>query len=170
MRVYLIGYMAAGKSRLGRDLADYTGLAFTDLDDVFEERFRISIVDFFAKYNEDTFRKLEREILHESAELEDCIIATGGGTPCFFDNMQFIKQHGTSLYIRMNSGRLSARLKTIRRKRPLLSDLPPDDLEPFIQQQLQDREHFYLQADYILEGPDVSPETVVAMVPGLSRK
>ena len=168
MRVYLIGYMAAGKSRLGKDLAEQTGFDFIDLDDLFEERYRISIIDFFDKYNEEIFRKLEQEILLETKYNDHSIISTGGGTPCFFDNMQFIRDNGTSVYIRVSPSGLSSRLLSIRRKRPLLKDLPPLELEPFIVQQLEEREHFYLLADHIVDGPDVDPKEIIRLIPGLS--
>ena len=90
MRIYLIGYMASGKSNLGQLLAEKLGYSFIDLDYLFEERFRISVLDFFEKYDEDGFRKIERSILHETLEQDDVVISTGGGTPCFFDNMHFI--------------------------------------------------------------------------------
>ncbi len=170
MRIYLIGYMAAGKSRLGKELAAIASMQFVDLDDLFEARYRISIIDFFDKYNEEVFRKLEQEILHETQFCNDSIISTGGGTPCFFDNMKFIRQNGKSVYIRVAPASLSSRLLTIRRKRPLLKDLPPLELEPFIIQQLAEREHYYLEADYIVDGPEVDPAEIVKLIPELKGR
>ena len=118
MRVYLIGYMGAGKTRLGADLSDRTGYPFVDTDDLFESRYRISIVDFFEKYNEESFRKIEKELLRETLIYPDAIISTGGGTPCFFDNMDFIRNNGKSIYIKMDTESLIKRLASVKKSVP----------------------------------------------------
>ena len=118
---------------------------------MFEERYHIRIYDFFGKYGEDNFRKIERELLLETAALENQVISTGGGTPCFFENMSFIKGNGISVYLRMTSGELAKRLKAVRKKRPLIKDLPPEQLEAWISEQLRIREAFYLQASYLFD-------------------
>ena len=154
MKVYLMGYMASGKSKLGKDLADQTGLSFYDLDEVFEERYRIGIVDFFDKYGEAAFRQIEHQLLMETEKLDNVIIATGGGTPCSEQNMLFIKSQGNSIYIRMKPADLFSRLKNVKRKRPMIKDIPVTSLERFISEQLKQRDPFYLQADYIIDGPE----------------
>lgn len=151
MRIYLIGYMASGKSKLGRELADGLDYGFLDLDDLFEERYRISILDFFDKYDEQNFRRIEKELLHETAGLENIVIATGGGTPCFFDNMEFIRKHGLSVYLFWETPALISRLNQIRRRRPLIKDMSAADLETFIQKHLLERESFYRQADLVFD-------------------
>jgi len=153
MKIYLVGYMASGKSKLGKELSILTGLSFVDLDEVFEEKYRIGIVDFFDKYGDPAFRQIEHQLLLETEFLDNSIIATGGGTPCSEENIRFIKAHGISIYIRMNVMDLVIRLKSIRRKRPLLMNVPPDSLEQFIRNQLEEREPYYLQADHVFEGP-----------------
>ena len=149
MRIYLIGFMGSGKSALGRQLAILLHTAFVDLDEMFEKRYRISIYDFFATYGEDHFRKAERELLLETAVMENTLISTGGGTPCFYDNMKFITSHGISVYLRMTTEELAGRLKNLRRKRPLLRNIEAVGLEPWIKEELQTREGFYLQATHI---------------------
>src|ERR1039457_4700587 len=98
MRVYLIGYMGSGKSRTGSEVASLLNWQFTDLDDLFEERYKISVLDFFEKYDEASFRNIERNLLHDTIDNDNIIISTGGGTACSFDNMDFINLHGTSVY------------------------------------------------------------------------
>jgi len=93
VRVYLIGYMGSGKSRTGGEVAAKMDWRFTDMDDLFEEKYRISVLDFFEKYDENSFRNIERKLLHETILEDNMIIATGGGTPCFFDNMDFINNN-----------------------------------------------------------------------------
>jgi shikimate kinase len=153
MKIYLIGYMASGKSKLGKELSGMTGLSFVDLDEVFEEKFRIGIVDFFDKYGDQAFRQIEHQLLLETESLENTIIATGGGTPCSDENIRFIRAQGISIYIRMNVADLVARLKSVKRKRPLLIHVPLENLELFIRNQLEEREPYYLQADHIITGP-----------------
>ena len=86
-RIFLIGYMGVGKTTLGKALADRTGLSFIDLDLFIEGRYRKTIRQIFEAEGEEAFREIERKALHEVAEFEDIVLSTGGGTPCFFDNM-----------------------------------------------------------------------------------
>lgn len=153
MKIYLVGYMAAGKSKLGKELADLTGLSFLDLDSVFEEKYRIGIFDFFEKYGETAFRRIEHQLLLETETIENTIIATGGGTPCSAENIRFIKANGISIYIRMDAADLASRLKCVKKKRPLLTNVSVEGLEQFIRDQLEEREPYYLLADHIVNGP-----------------
>jgi len=164
MKIYLLGYMASGKSKLGKELSDLTGLSFYDLDEVFEEKYRIGIVDFFEKYGEEAFRQIEHQLLTETEKLENTIIATGGGTPCSEENIEFIKSQGISIYIRMDTKELFSRLKNVKKKRPLLKDIPISGLENFIIEQLKEREPFYLQADYIIDGPFPDQDKLVGLI------
>jgi shikimate kinase len=169
MKVYLIGYMASGKSRLGDELSQLTGYPFVDLDDIFEERYRISVDDFFDKYDESSFRRLEQELLLETEPMPNAIVSTGGGTPCFFRNMEFMKINGVSVYLRVNSRILAERLQTVRRKRPLLKKAEPAELESLIRNHLSEREPFYLQADHVIEATHVDAEHIMELIPDLTR-
>ncbi len=151
MRIYLIGYMASGKSKTGSDLAELLGYSFSDLDDLFEEKYRISIYDFFIKYGESNFRKIEHDLLSGTRQLDQCVISTGGGTPCFFDNMSLIKNSGYSIYLRWSIGELVLRLKKVKRKRPVLKEFEGKDLFESVARHLEEREVFYNQADYIYD-------------------
>ncbi|TSA26106.1 MAG: shikimate kinase [Bacteroidetes bacterium] len=166
-RIYLIGYMTSGKSWLGKELASLTGMEFIDLDELFEERFRVSITDFFAKYGEHLFRQLERELLLQTAGLGQGIISTGGGAPCFSNNMAFVLKSGTSIYLRMQLPDLIKRIRGIRKKRPLLKDLTPSEVAAYVRNQLAEREPYYLQADYIFDGPDYPVEEIVRLLGSL---
>ncbi len=141
--------MGSGKSTLGKHLSKLLGSGYTDLDDVFEERYHLRVYDFFDKYGEENFRKIERDLLLETASLDNVVVSTGGGTPCFFDNMEFIRDNGISVYLRMTSRELASRLKNVKKKRPLLKELAPEGLEEWISMQLLKREPFYLQANHI---------------------
>jgi shikimate kinase len=151
MKIYIVGYMGAGKSRFGRMLAERLDVPFFDLDEVFEQRYKISIMDFFDKYGEEMFRRLEYHVLLDSAAMDDCVISTGGGAPCFFDSMEFIKQHGVSVYLEMSAGDLFVRLKSVKKKRPLIHGKSDDDLKLHIDTQLPERIKFYNRADFTLD-------------------
>jgi shikimate kinase len=169
-KIYLLGYMASGKSRLGLELSVLTGLTFLDLDELFEERYRVGITDFFDKYGEPVFRQLEHQLLLETEPLEDTIIATGGGTPCSAENMEFIRKNGTSIYLRMKVMELAHRLRQIKRQRPLLKNVPPGELLSFITKQLEEREPFYLKADHIVEAPVEDIRPLAEMILGITGR
>jgi shikimate kinase len=154
--------MASGKSNLGRLLAEQLGYDFIDLDYFFEERFRISVLDFFQKYDEMAFRKIERSLLHETLVMDNVVISTGGGTPCYFDNMEIIKKAGISVYLSWEVPALVSRLKIVKRKRPLLKDIPPEELENKVSVQLAERKTFYDQADFVIQGDDLDMGKLLA--------
>ena len=104
---------------MGQELSVSTGYPFVDTDELFEEKYKISINDFFERYNEDSFRKIEKELLMETLNHKDAIVATGGGTPCFFDNIDVIKRNGISIYLKTDLSLLVDRLTVVRKKRPL---------------------------------------------------
>lgn len=150
-RIFLTGYMGAGKTTLGRDLSDFLGLSFIDLDVFIEERFHKTIRQIFAERGEEAFRELERRMLHEVAEFEDVIVSTGGGTPCFFDNMSFMNSCGQTVYLRVSIDELAARLEMARQTRPVLQNRTGEALKAFIRESLESRLPFYEQARFIFD-------------------
>lgn len=164
MRIYLTGYMGSGKSRLGRMLAECTGMDFIDLDGMFEERFHISIADFFSKYDEEAFRRIERNLLLETTGMDRIIVSTGGGTPCFFDNMHIIKKSGYSVYLCLEPAVLVLQLEKGRKNRPLLKEVPMAGLEAHIKQHLAEREQFYLQSDLVVYPSRFTPEKCIEAI------
>ncbi len=161
MRIYLIGYMASGKSNLGQQLAQAMGYGFVDLDYLFEERYRISVLDFFEKYDEVSFRKIEQVLLYETLTLKNTVISTGGGTPCFFENMNFIRDAGVSVYLHWELKPLIVRLRAVKVKRPLLKNIGADELEIRVKAHLEQREPFYRRADYLFEAEGNTIEELV---------
>ena len=150
-RIFLIGYMGAGKTTLGRALAQTLGLQFIDLDCYIEDRFRKTISQIFAEKGEEAFRDLERRMLHEVGEFEDVIISTGGGTPCFFDNVEYMNGQGTTVFLDVPVERLFIRLSIARSKRPLIKDKNDDELRSFIVDQLGKRLPHYSKAQFTFE-------------------
>ncbi|HKM93288.1 MAG TPA: shikimate kinase [Prolixibacteraceae bacterium] len=150
MRIFLIGYMGSGKSMVGKELAQKLNLHFIDMDDYIEERNCKSIPQIFADDGEEGFRKLEQKALHELSEFENVVIATGGGAPCFFDNMEVIKRSGRSIYLKASARIIAERLKESKIERPLIKGKTEQELILFIDQTLNKREKWYEQADVII--------------------
>ena len=148
IRIFLTGYMGSGKTTLGRALAADLNVQFIDLDHYIEQRYRKTIAQLFAEKGEEGFREVERRMLHEVGEFEDVIISTGGGTPCFFDNIEFMNAQGTTIYLDVPVERLFIRLCIARSKRPLIKDKSDEELRAFIIEQLEKRAPHYSKAQY----------------------
>ena len=120
-RVFLVGYMGAGKTTVGKELAKLAGLSFIDLHYYIEGRYHKAVSQIFAERGEEAFREIERNMLHEVAEFEDVLISTGGGAPCFFDNMEYMNSMGDTVFLEASDEALLRRLKAGKSKRPLLT-------------------------------------------------
>lgn len=149
-RIILIGYMGAGKTTVGKELAKELGLMFYDLDWYIESRMRSTVAQIFEERGEEGFRTIERNMLHEVAEFEDVIISCGGGTPCFFDNMEYLNQQGDTVYLQASPEVLAKHLKMGKGVRPLLLGKTEDELMEYIRENVTRREEFYLQARHIV--------------------
>ena len=150
-RIILIGYMGAGKTTIGRALAKELGLDFYDLDWYIENRRRKKIPQIFEELGEEGFRKIEYNMLHEVAEFEDVIISCGGGTPCFFDNIDYMNQQAQVVYLHCTPEVLHGHLLMGRVERPLIKGKSPEELISFIKEQLATREQYYTKAQYTLD-------------------
>lgn len=148
IRIFLTGFMGAGKTTLGKAFARELNVPFIDLDWYIEERFHKSICELFTERGEASFRELERSMLHEVAEFEDVVISTGGGTPCFFDNMEYMNGHGQTVFLDVHPDVLFSRLRVATQQRPILQGKTDEDLRAFIVETLAKRSSFYLQATY----------------------
>ena len=152
MRIVLVGYMGSGKSTLGKKLASKLGFSFYDTDQIIEEQYKISIYNFFEKYEEDVFRKIEYDVLKNILIHNNAVISTGGGTPCFRNNMDIINKNSYSVYIKMHIDSIETRLINSKKSRPLLKDISQTNLKAFIEKQLLEREKYYNQANLIIKG------------------
>lgn len=144
--IFLIGYMGSGKSTLGRALERHGLGRFIDLDTYIENRYHARVTDIFAQHGEEEFRRRERNMLHEVADFDDVIVACGGGTPCFFDNMEFMNAHGTTVLLDTPHHLLHSRLMRGRHKRPLIAGLDAEGLDAFIRKNLAARMPHYSKA------------------------
>jgi len=147
--IYLLGFMGSGKSYLGKWLSEKFNLNFLDLDEFLEDTINLSIPQIFSSIGETGFREIEANLLRKTADLSKNIISCGGGTPCFNDNMKWIKNHGISIYLKTSEELLFKRLNNQKSGRPLISNMSDDDLKKFISMKLSEREKFYELADYI---------------------
>lgn len=146
--IFLIGYMGSGKTTLGRALSQATGMQFIDLDEYIENRYRMSISDIFSLHGEAAFRQREQAMLTEVADFEDVIIACGGGTPCFYDNMELMNRRGTTVLLEASHARLSERLSAARSKRPLIAAMTDEELDAYIRSALSARMPHYGKAHH----------------------
>ena len=163
MKIVLVGYMASGKSTVGQLLARQLGVEFIDLDDYIESNQKKTIKNIFSEKGEVFFRKLEHQMLAEVLEKEESIIlSTGGGTPCYGTNMETIlNQSDHSIYLDVNIPNLVERISKEKENRPLVKNIPGEELPEFIGKHPFERRPYYLQAKHILDGNAADAETVV---------
>jgi len=138
--------MGCGKSVFGKELAEKLGYQFHDLDELIEKEAGMSILEIFEESGEDEFRKLERKVLLDHLNDADTVMATGGGTPCFFDNIDLMNRHGVTVFLDTLVEKIISRLSAETNVRPILKDIPKDELHGFIKKHLEKRRVFYLQA------------------------
>lgn len=150
-RIIILGYMGAGKTTVGKALAQNLKMEFYDLDWYIESRMRKTVKQIFDERGEAGFRKIEYNLLHEVAEFENIILSCGGGTPCFFDNIDYLNRQGETVYLKATPEVLYGHLKMGKTVRPLLLGKTPDEVKVFIRQQLQEREPFYSKAKHTLD-------------------
>ena len=148
--IVLIGYMGSGKTTVGRQLALALGRTFYDLDWYIEMRYHRSVAQLFAERGEDGFRELERNMLHEAAEFEDIVLSCGGGTPCFFDNMDMMNACGETVFLSASPAVLKEHLLMGKNQRPLIQGKKPEELEDFVRKSLQGRLPFYQKAKNVI--------------------
>ena len=150
-RVILVGYMGSGKTTVGKALSKETGLMFYDLDWYIESRMHKSVSQLFQERGEEAFRKIEYNMLHEVAEFEDVIISCGGGTPCFFDNMDYMNAQGDVVYLKASPDTLYKHLLMAKVERPLLKGKTAEELIDYITVHLEERKPYYEKARYAID-------------------
>ena len=160
-----MGFMGAGKTTLGKALAKDLNISFIDLDQYIERRYMKSVSQIFALKGEQGFREIESRMLREVGEFDDVIVSCGGSTPLIGDNMEYMLQHGQTVYLKCDNDTLLRRLKVARSQRPLIASKTDEELAAFIESETKRREPGYLRAEFIcpgdrLESRDQISETV----------
>ena len=156
--------MGSGKTTVGKKLAKKLGFQFLDLDDMIERKYKIEVREFFQKYDEKSFRKIEHDTLLLTFKLSHAVIATGGGTPCFFNNTELINQNGISVYIEMSNLSLFHRLSNSKRPRPLVQSKSNEELKQFIKAHLEERLPFYSKAHFTIKGENLDMDSLIEKI------
>jgi shikimate kinase len=161
MRIFLIGFMGSGKSTVGKRLAIRLKYSFIDMDGVIEKESGMPINRIFDEKGEEEFRRMEHELVQRISGMKNIVVSTGGGVPCYWNNMEIINKYGISIYLKMTAEDLLNRLKGSKYERPLIRDLSTAELAEYISEKLKEREPFYLKSKYIIDGtePDI-PEII----------
>jgi shikimate kinase len=151
MKIFLVGFMGAGKTTNGKKLAKKLNLQFIDLDYYIEQKHRATISFIFDLIGEEGFRIIEHRAILEIIQGDNFLLSTGGGSPCFYNNMDIVNKNGLSIYLKLPAQALWQRLSKAKKKRPLLNNLNNNELLNYINNELKKREHFYNKADLIVD-------------------
>lgn len=153
--IFLVGFMGSGKTTYGRRIAKYLIREFIDLDKAIENDEGVYIKDIFQAAGEEYFRKREAEVLRRVCR-ENAVIACGGGTPCFHENMNFMRETGTVVYLKTEEHVLVSRLERNKSQRPLVMMMDHKELKEYVRTKIREREPYYLQASLIFESEKTS--------------
>ena len=164
MRIFLIGFMGCGKTLIGKKLAEKLKYDFYDIDTEIEKIACKSVIKIFEEDGESRFREFEKQVLLSLSAKNKAVIATGGGTPCFDDNMEIIKKTGLSVYIKLSAESLFERLETTKKTRPLIASKNKSQLHSFITELLKQREPCYLKADRIIKGEKANANNIASLI------
>ncbi len=165
MRIFLLGFMGSGKTTIGIQLSHALNYPFFDLDQYIEKQVNKSISDIFELEGENCFRQYETyhliEIINKSNK---AVVATGGGTPCFNQNMQIMQSSGITIYLKANTDTIFHRIKNTAKQRPLLLHKTDDELKKWITETIEQREAYYMQAHYIVDEVKMSIPFIISLI------
>ena len=155
MRIFLIGFMGSGKTHWGKQLAKQLDMSFFDLDDEISAKEKKSVSQIFAESGEEAFRVKEKEVLETLIdENNKMVLSCGGGTPCFFNNIERMKKYGVVVWLNTHIEVLLIRLKNEKGSRPLIKNVPDGELRSYIVRKLNERRIYYEQADVTIDNED----------------
>lgn len=160
-KIILVGYMGSGKTLLGKSIAETLGIRFINSDSEIEQQTDMSVGQLFEQYGENHFRSLEREFLSNFDVQESFVLATGGGTPCYNNQMEVLNAMGTTVYLQCSNETLFSRLKYERDHRPLIAGLSDEELHESIDVRMKQRESIYQLAQFIISEEDHQAETII---------
>jgi shikimate kinase len=165
MKIYLIGFMGSGKTYRGRQLSEKLGIPFFDLDEQIVNHEGKTINEIFENSGEEYFRLVEKDLLHIITESHDSMVmACGGGTPCYFNNIEYMKRSGTTVWLNTPLDVLGARLLKEKDHRPLLKDLSADQLKAYIIKKFADRKIYYEQASVVVDDSGLELEELIQKI------
>lgn len=163
-KIFLTGYMGSGKTTAGKKLSQRLGYEFIDLDQFIEKEHSMKIPEIFRQKGEEAFRAMENNALKKLLTQDNLVIACGGGTPCYYGNMDLMNQNGITIYLKMSTDALFSRLSQSKGERPILSGKTDKELHDFIGRQLEKREDFYHKAQFTVKGKDLDMDALVSFV------
>jgi shikimate kinase len=163
-KFFLIGYMGSGKSTVGEKLAAKLKYNFVDLDKLIESEYQQTIPEIFATKGEAEFRAMENNALKGLIEKNNLVISCGGGTPCYYDNIELMNSNGITVYLKMSADALVNRLMNSKTKRPLLENKTETELREFVSKQLEKREDIYHKAHFTVKGKDLNVDDLAVFV------
>lgn len=165
MKIYLIGFMACGKTTVGAELALALGYGFVDLDRYIEAKHRKTIAQIFEADGEERFRAAEQDALGEVALLNgNFVVASGGGTPCFHGGIDAMNGTGITVYLRVEASALASRLMSGNARRPLLWQKSVEELTRYVAKTLRERERFYAQAQVVVDATCLDPHSLAQSI------
>ena len=162
MKIFLLGFKNSGKTTAGKKLAKKLNLEFLDLDELIERNDGRSVPEIYSQDGETVFRKKEQEALLQTAKMDNQVISTGGGVPRFFQNMDFMIENGTTIYLKLDEDTLVGRLKVAAKSRPILKGKNAEEIREYVQDLINNHEHHYLRAHYIIDAKNLAPDDLVA--------
>ena len=156
--------MGSGKSYIGKKICDKINLSHIDLDDYIVKHEHKSITNIFIENGEIYFREIEKQYLSKIINRDNFLLSTGGGTPIYYDNLDLMNVHGTTIYLKYSHITLYNRLKNSKDNRPLIKDLSNNQLKRFIKEELDNREEIYNKAKIIIEEKDISINKIITLL------
>ncbi|NME68283.1 shikimate kinase [Flammeovirga aprica] len=169
MRIYLIGMPGSGKSTLAEELSTLLSLPFYDMDTEIEEREKKSIPEIFTEKGEDYFRKVEKEVVQTFLP-DNSILATGGGAPCFFDNMDFMLENGETVFVDVHEDVLVERVWQQQGTRPLLAQNEKEEVYNAIKEKRESRLPYYSKAEFTIEAGTKTPSELALEIKEVLKK
>jgi shikimate kinase len=162
--IALIGFMGVGKTSLGKKLAKQLGWIFIDTDKLIEQKQGINIMQIFEKCGENHFRQLEHNLVLELKSVKNAVIATGGGLPCFHDNMIHLNSFAQTVYLKKEADQLTNHLKNKKSTRPLIAQLNEHQLHDYVEQKLKERTNFYELAQFCIDADRYALEKITFLI------
>jgi shikimate kinase len=170
MIIFLIGFMGSGKTTLGKQLATRLGYRFIDQDEMVEQKYQKTVSEIFAKHGEEEFRNAETQVIQDIVKRDNCVVATGGGTPCFHNNMELMNEYGFTVYIKVDPEIITQRLKDAHTLRPLIKDKSEQEILEFTAQKLAERTPFYSRSKLVLYSKNLSVEDILRALEDMGVK
>ena len=163
-RIVLVGFMGSGKTTIGKKIAKKLNIPFIDLDSEIEKKYNLSILNIFHDFGEAKFRNMEFHYIRSLINRSNFVLSTGGGTPCYKNNISFLNELGITCYLNRSIKELSHRLHKSKKKRPLIEGLNNVELIYFISEEMKVRDQYYRKAQLILNRKDQVPEEIISLI------